>query len=327
MKKILVTGGCGFIGSNFIQRAIKNYKILNIDKLTYASNKSYLKNLITNKNYSFKKIDICHKNLMKLAILKFKPNYLINFAAESHVDNSIKNADEFINTNVKGVMNLLNIIRDNKKKLPKNFRFFQISTDEVFGDIALGKYSKETDVYHPSSPYSASKASADHLVKAWSRTYGIDFNITYSSNNYGPNQNTEKFIPVIINSVIKNKKIPIYGDGKQRRDWIYVDDNVDGIIQVLKAGKKNATYNIGVMKSETNINLVKIILKILVKDFNFDKKIFKLLSYIKDRLGHDRNYNLSNSKLKKIGWRQKYSIENGLKKTISWYLKEFEVLK
>ena len=208
----------------------------------------------------------------------------------------------------------------NKKNLSTNFKFIQISTDEVFGDIKKNYYSKESDRYNPSSPYSASKAAADHLVSSWGRTYDINYNITYSSNNFGLNQNNEKFIPVIINSIIKNKKIPIYGDGKQKRDWIFVDDNTDGIIKIANYGKINQHYNIGSNYSLTNIELVKKICKIFIKEFHYNSKILNLIEYVKDRPGHDRNYSLDAAKLRKLNWKCNFDFNFAMKKTIEWYI-------
>ena len=289
MKNIIVTGGAGFIGSNFIKRTInKNYNIINIDCLTYASNLSYLKSLKNKKNYFFYKTNILNQKKITYILKKFNPLYIFNFAAETHVDNSIKDSSVFINTNILGTFSLLNAVLKIKNDLSKNFKFIHISTDEVFGDTSkLKRKSLESDAYNPSSPYSASKASSDHLVTAWGRTYKMPYNITYSANNYGPNQNEEKFIPVIIRSIINNKKIPIYGNGSQMRDWIYVDDNIDAIIKIAEYGKKNEKYNISADNLLSNNQLVKIICNILIKKFNFKKKIFKLIYHIKDRPGHD----------------------------------------
>ena len=320
MKNIIVTGGAGFIGSNFIIKNIDKYKIINIDTLTYASNKNYLKTASKSKNYKFYKIDILNTKKITDLIKKFKPIYIFNYAAESHVDNSIKDSDMFINTNILGTHSLLKAVLHNKKNLNKNFKFIQVSTDEVFGDVKKNYKTKETDRYNPSSPYSASKAAADHLVSSWGRTYNINYNITYSSNNFGPNQNSEKFIPVVINSIIKNKKIPIYGDGKQQRDWIYVDDNINGITKVANFGRNNEHYNVGSNYSLSNIELVQRLCKIFIKEFHFNSKILNLIKYVKDRPGHDRNYCLDATKLKKLKWRCNSDFNLAIKKTIEWYL-------
>ena len=321
MKNIIVTGGAGFIGSNFILQNINKYKIINIDILTYASNQNYLKNVSKSKNYKFYKINILNTKKIINLIKKYKPIYIFNFAAESHVDNSIKNSDKFINTNILGTHSLLKAVLHNKKILSTNFKFIQISTDEVFGDVKKNYLSKEGDRYNPSSPYSASKAASDHLVSSWGRTYNIDYNITYSSNNFGLNQNREKFIPVVINSIIKNKKIPIYGDGKQKRDWIYVEDNTNGIIKVANYGRINEHYNIGSNYSLTNIELVKKICNIFIKEFHYSNKILNLIKHVKDRPGHDRNYGLDARKLRRLNWKCNSDFNHSMKKTIAWYLK------
>jgi dTDP-glucose 4,6-dehydratase len=323
MHNIIVTGGAGFIGSNFIRKIIKsNYNIINIDALTYASNVNYLEDIKKSKNYIFYRTDISDKKEIFKIIKKFRPKYIFNFAAETHVDNSIKNSNTFIKSNILGTYSLLESIVYNKKILKKDFKFIQISTDEVFGDVIKKKKTTEKDVYNPSSPYSATKASADHLVKAWSRTYNIPFNIIYSCNNFGPNQNREKFIPVIINSIINKKKIPLYGDGKQIRDWIYVDDNIRGILKVAFHGKKNEAYNIGANNLLSNKNLIKIICNLMISKFNFKKNIFNLITHVNDRLGHDLKYSQNSNKIRNIGWKTKHNLEQGLEKTISWFLRD-----
>ena len=322
MKTIIVTGGAGFIGSNFILKSIKKYRIINIDKLTYASNINFLKKISFLDNYKFYKFDINNTKKVSSLIKKYKPKYLFNFAAESHVDNSIKNANKFLKTNILGTHSLLKAAFNNKENLLSGFRFIQISTDEVFGDVKKNYQTKEEDRYNPSSPYASSKASADHLVLSWSRTHKINYNITYSSNNFGPNQNKEKFIPVIINSIIKNKKIPIYGDGMQSRNWIFVEDNVDGILKVMRSGKQNNAYNIGSSYSLTNIELVKKICFVMIKEYKFSKDILNLIDFVTDRPGHDRNYNLDSTKLKKLKWKCNYKFDAAIKKTIEWYLKK-----
>lgn len=323
MDSIIVTGGAGFIGSNFIKKIISgNYNIINIDNLTYASNINYLEDINDFKNYFFYKTDIANTKKISKIINKFKPKYIFNFAAETHVDNSIKNSSAFIKSNILGTHSLLESIVSNKRILKNDFKFIQISTDEVFGDISKNKKkTSEKDIYNPSSPYSATKASADHLVTAWSRTYNIPFNITYSCNNFGPNQNREKFIPVIIKSIINKRKIPLYGDGKQIRDWIYVEDNVLGILKVAFHGKKNEAYNIAADNLLSNKNLIKIICNVMINKFNFKKDIFSLISHVKDRAGHDVKYSQNYNKIMNIGWKIKYNFEQGLEKTISWFLK------
>lgn len=324
-KKIIITGGCGFIGSEFIRTIIKknkNITILNIDNLTYASNNS-LEYLKKNKFYKFKKININNYKKLSIAFFEFKPDLLINFAAESHVDNSIKSSKKFINTNIFGVYNLLEISRKYiEKKNKKKFLFLQISTDEVYGDIINKKSSKETDNVIPSSPYSASKAAAENLVVAWSRTYKMPYIITNSSNNYGPFQNKEKLIPTVINNILNNKKIPIYGNGKQQRNWIHVSDNINAILTILQKGKLNNKYNIGSANLLTNLNLIKLIFKYIKVNNLIKSKIkFKdVINYVEDRKGHDIKYDLNISKLKNLNWKPNISIHDGLKDTINWHI-------
>jgi dTDP-glucose 4,6-dehydratase len=322
MKNIIVTGGCGFIGSNFIKKIInKNYNIINIDKLTYASNISYLDDIKKKKNYFFFKLDILKTSKITKILTKFKPLYIFNFAAESHVDNSIKDSDNFLRTNINGTHSLLKAILNIKCNLDNKFKFIQISTDEVFGDVIKNKNKTlENDCYNPSSPYSASKASADHLVTAWGRTYQIPYNIVFSCNNYGPNQNSEKFIPVIIKNILKNQMIPVYGNGKQMREWIYVEDNVEAILKVAFCGSPNNKFNIASNNLLTNSNLVKLITNILINKFRLNKNIVKLIHYVEDRPGHDLKYFQNTNKIKKLGWKKRFSINKGLTRTIAWYL-------
>jgi dTDP-glucose 4,6-dehydratase len=322
MKNIIVTGGAGFIGSNFIKKIINySYNVINIDNLTYASNINYLNEIKNRKNYIFYKVNILEEKKIIKIFKKYNPLYIFHFAAETHVDNSIVNSFKFLETNILGTYYLLNAVLDVKSQLDKKFKFIHISTDEVFGDMHGKKVkSFENDAYNPSSPYSASKASSDHLVAAWGRTFGIPYNVTFSCNNFGPNQNKEKFIPVIINSIINNKKIPLYGDGNQIRDWIYVEDNVDAILKIAKIGTRNEKYNICGANLLSNKKLVNLICDILIKKFKFKKDIFNLISYVKDRPGHDLKYSQNSIKIKKLGWKIQNNIYQGLEKTISWYL-------
>ena len=255
---------------------------------------------------------------------KFRPLYIFNFAAESSVDNSIKDSNKFLRTNILGTHSLLKAILNIKYDLSNKFKFIQISTDEVFGDVFKKKKTVENSKYNPSSPYSASKASADHLVTAWGRTYQIPYNIVFCCNNYGPNQNSEKFIPVIIKNILKNQIIPVYGNGKQIRDWIYVEDNVEAIFKVALHGKNNEKFNIASNNLITNNNIVKLICNILINKFNFNKNIFELINYVNDRPGHDLKYSQNFSKIKKLGWKNKFNINYGLLKTIAWYLKSLK---
>ena len=327
MKKIciLVTGGMGFIGSTVVKKLLNlNFKVINVDKITYAANKPRIKEFDLYKNHHFYKIDILNQKKLNFIFKKYKPNIVLNLAAESHVDNSINNPNNFINTNILGTFNLLK----ETQKLHQNnhkIKFVQISTDEVYGDSVKKTYgSKENDTYKPSSPYSASKASSDHLVRAWSRTYGIKYNITCSANNFGPYQNDEKLIPVIIKNAIKKKLIPIYGNGLQQRNWIYVEDNAEAIIKVALKGKLNSTYNIGTNNDHTNKFMVNEICKILHKDFSLNKNIFKLVKSVDDRPGHDQKYKINYNKIKnELNWKPKFSFKKSMTQTINWYYKRF----
>ena len=310
--KILVTGGAGFVGSNFINYMLKkyDYKIINLDKLTYAGNLENLVKASKNNDYTFVKGDICDKELV-LDLLS-NCDAIINFAAESHVDRSIESPDIFIQTNVNGTVNLLNCARAKKIE-----RFIQISTDEVYGSIKEG-YFTETTPISPNSPYSSSKASADLFVQANFKTYGLPALITRCSNNYGPYQYPEKLIPFFITRLLDNKKVPVYGDGQNVRDWLYVEDHCRGIDLVLHKGCDGEIYNIGGHNEKTNIEITKIILEKMGKDEN-------CIEYVEDRLGHDRRYAISNDKIRnKLGFEVKYSFENGISDTIDWYLKNIE---
>ena len=313
-KKFLVTGGLGFIGGNFLKLLTSKYnksKFLNIDKHTYAASKDLAFKLKKNKNYSFKKIDICDFKKLKKEFYNFNPDIVIHFAAESHVDNSIKKPDDFISTNIIGTYNLL-------KLLNKKIKIIHISTDEVFGEANKKSFTESTN-YNPRSPYSATKASSDHLVRAWSNTYGINYNIVNCSNNFGPFQNNEKFIPVIINSLLKNKKIPLYGDGRNIREWIYVEDFVDAIDFLIKKNLKNENFLIGSGYAIENINLIYRIIKIMKNKTKI--KIEKnQIKYVTDRAGHDKVYKINSNKIKKLGWKHKTNLNNGLSKTIDHYI-------
>lgn len=322
---VLVTGGLGFIGSEVVKKLLKlNLKVINLDKVTYAANINRKKEFNLYKNYFFHKVDILDQKKLNFVFNKYKPNLVLNLAAESHVDNSINNPENFINTNILGTYNLLlevQKLHQNKHKI----KFVQISTDEVYGDtVKKTNGSKEHDPYLPSSPYSASKASSDHLVRAWSRTYGIRYNITCSANNFGPYQNDEKLIPVIIKNAIKKKKIPIYGNGLQKRNWIYVEDNADAIIKVALKGKENSTYNIGTKNDYTNKFMANEICKILFENYSLSKNIFKLIKNVDDRPGHDLKYKINYSKIiKEVNWKPKFSFRKSIMQTIDWYYKRF----
>ena len=325
-KTILVTGGCGFIGTNLIRKLLndKNNYIVNIDKITYASNQQGLKDIDTS-NYILKKIDIANNRAIRRLILTTKPDYIFHLAAETHVDRSIDSPNVFISSNVLGTYNLLTSSYEYWAKLSKNkknnFRFIHISTDEVYGSLKdKDPKFKELNRYKPNSPYSASKASADHLVRAWHMTYGLPAIITNTCNNYGPFQFPEKLIPLVINKCLNNKDIPVYGNGKQIRDWIYVDDHISALLTVLKKGKVGDQYNIGSNCELKNINVVKDICKIMDSILPKKKKYSNLITSVQDRPGHDFRYAINNNKIRSLGWKPKFNWLDGLKKTVTWYL-------
>jgi len=307
--KLFITGGAGFIGSNFIRHVLetrKNYSVVNYDKLTYAGNLANLKSAAANPNYRFVKGDICDANTLEEAMRGC--DAVVNFAAESHVDRSIYDPAPVIQTNVFGTSVLLHVAR--KLSIA---RFVQISTDEVYGDIEMGAYAREDSPLKPSSPYSASKGAADLLVCSYIRTFGFPGLITRSSNNYGPYQFPEKFLPLMITNALGNKPLPIYGDGKQQRDWLHVTDNCRGILAVLEGGRVGEVYNIGGLEVEENLTMAKRLLQVMAQPES-------LLSYVKDRPGHDRRYALDCSKIEKeLGWKPVISLEVGLQQTIDWY--------
>ncbi len=315
MTKILVTGGLGFIGSNLIRLLLKkNYKVLNIDKATYASNFYNTKGFSKLKNYKFIKCDLKNSNKLKQIINKYKPNTVFNLAAETHVDRSIDGPKNFIDSNIIGTFNLLEIIRKCKKKI----KLIHVSTDEVYGDVLNGR-SKENDAYKPSSPYSASKASSDHLVYSYIRSYKIPAIITNCSNNYGPRQHPEKLIPKLIYNILNNKKLPIYGKGKNSREWIFVDDHCEALIKIFKSGKLGEFYNIGSNYNIDNLTVAKKLIFIAKKKINLGKNV-KII-FVKDRPGHDLRYAIDSSKIKmKLNWKPKVKFMNGLEKTFDWYL-------
>ena len=303
MKNILVTGGYGFIGKNFVKHLLKNdnYNVTVFDKLTYASNINNLKN----DNIKFIKGDLYNKNDIYNALEDI--DIIVNFAAESHVDRSILNADDFLNSNIYGVYNILNYIKENKNIE----KFVHISTDEVYGN-AINKKFDENSCLNPNNPYSATKASADLLILSYYKTYDLNVNITRSSNNYGPYQFPEKLIPKTIIYSLLNRKIPVYGNGKNKRDWLYVEDNVKGILNVINNGKKGEIYNIGSEIELENIEIVKKILDLMDKNYN-------LIEYVNDRPGNDLRYSLDSSKINKLGFEPEINIDEGLMRTIEWY--------
>jgi len=311
--KLLVTGGAGFIGSNFIHYWLKNYpndQIINLDKLTYAGNLDNLKDIEANQNYKFVKGDICDKDLV--GKLMEEVDTVVHFAAESHVDRSINDSTPFVITNVLGTQVLLDLA-----KIAKVKRFHHVSTDEVFGSLELETTEKfsETTPYNPSSPYSASKASSDHLVRSYYYTFGLPITISNCSNNFGPNQHIEKLIPLAITNLLQNKKVPVYGDGKNVRDWLFVLDHCRAIDLILQNGKVGETYCVGGQKEKeySNLEIVKMILKILGKDES-------QIEFVKDRLGHDRRYAVDFSKIEReLSWSPSPNIEELLLQTVNWY--------
>jgi len=320
MKKFVVTGGSGFIGSNLIKFLInKNYFVINIDKLSYSANPYNLKEITKNKKYKFFKQDINNQKEIYNILNKFKPHGIFNLAAETHVDRSIENPKSFIDSNILGVYNLLQALNKYKKKNKKKIKLVHISTDEVYGDINKGR-SDENYSYAPSSPYSASKASADHLVKSYVRTYKLPIVISNCCNNYGPNQFPEKLLPKLIYNIINNKPLPIYGKGKNSREWIHVADHCEALLKIFLKGKIGESYNVGSNQNINNLNLTKKLLLITKKEFFKNSNRVKI-KFVKDRPGHDYRYALNSNKiLKKLGWKSKISLDEGLRQTFDWYL-------
>ena len=318
MKTVIVTGGLGFIGSNLIKILNKKkYFVINIDKATYAAN---FKNIPINiKNYKFYKQDINNKNFLIKILQTYKPSTFFNLAAETHVDRSIENPSNFINTNILGVFNILEALREHKQ----NTKLVHVSTDEVYGDIINKRSSKEEDRYNPSSPYAASKAGSDLLILSYVRTFKTPAIITNCCNNFGPGQFPEKLIPTIINNIIKNKNIPIYGNGTNSREWIYVDDHAEGLIAVSKKGLIGHQYNIGSGIRLNNLDIVNKIL-LLFKKITKQNTQSKIV-FVKDRPGHDMCYSLNSEKIKKnLNWKTKHNINDALSKTITWYISKFK---
>jgi dTDP-glucose 4,6-dehydratase len=318
MKKIIVTGGLGFIGSNLIELLLKkNFYVINIDKVTYSSNFYNTKEFTINKNYKFIKLDINNKKLFNI-FLKYKPSCIFNLAAETHVDRSIDDPSHFIASNINGVFNILECFKkycENNKKS----KLIHISTDEVYGDILNGR-SSERYPYKPSSPYAASKASSDHLVYSYVRTYNLPAIITNCSNNYGPKQHPEKLIPKLIYNIFNNRALPIYGKGLNSREWIYVMDHCEALLEVYKKGQIGEFYNIGSNKNLNNIQICQALLKISKNLINVKSNV--KIKFVKDRPGHDIRYALNSNKIKKqLKWKPKTLFLDGIKKTYDWYLK------
>lgn len=332
MKTFLVTGGAGFIGSAVVRHLINDtdHKVVNIDKLTYAGNLMSLSSIDSSERYVFEKADICDANKMHALFDQYQPDIVMHLAAESHVDRSINGPGEFIQTNVIGTYTLLEAARSYWSKLEEEkksgFRFHHISTDEVYGDLhGTDDLFTETTPYAPSSPYSASKAGSDHLVRAWLRTFGLPTIVTNCSNNYGPFHFPEKLIPLIILNALSGKELPVYGDGKQIRDWLFVEDHARALVQVATTGKIGETYNIGGHNEKQNIEVVKMLCSLLeelapIKPVGVDK-YSDLITYVTDRPGHDVRYAIDASKIEReLNWTPQETFETGLRKTVQWYL-------
>ncbi|MBZ9687738.1 dTDP-glucose 4,6-dehydratase [Clostridium estertheticum] len=333
MKTYLITGGAGFIGANFLHYILKRYsdiRIVNLDKLTYSGNLENLKEIEDNPNYTFIQGDICDKELVEKLFKDYNINYVVNFAAESHVDRSIKDPEVFVQTNILGTVNLLNCAKNfwyTEGGFKEGVKFLQVSTDEVYGSLGEKGYFIEGTPIDSHSPYAASKAGSDLMVKAYFDTYKMPMNITRCSNNYGPYQFPEKLIPLLINNCVHHKDLPVYGDGLNIRDWLYVEDHCKAIDMVLQDGRIGEVYNVGGHNERTNIEIVNSIISYLNE--KVDKEITKsLIKYVEDRKGHDRRYGIDPSKIKEeLGWYPETTFEVGIKNTIQWYLDNQQWMK
>ena len=320
MNKIIVTGGSGFIGSNLVKFLInKNYEVINIDKISYYSSSYNLKNL-NKKKYTFIKLDINSRNELFKILQKYKPDCIFNLAAETHVDRSIDDPSNFIQSNILGTYNLLEAIRKYQKRIRKKIKLVHVSTDEVYGDLKNNDRSNENYSLRPSSPYSASKAGADHLVNSFVRTYKIQALISHCCNNYGPAQFPEKLIPKLIYNIINNKPLPIYGNGNNSREWIHVKDHCEALLKISKKGKIGESYNVGSGKNINNLNLAKMLLKIAkISNINIKKNV--KIKFVKDRPGHDLRYALDSKKIKKeLKWKANIDLNKGFLETFKWYV-------
>jgi dTDP-glucose 4,6-dehydratase len=331
-KRVIITGGAGFIGSHVIRSFVHkypNYQIINVDALTYAGNMENLRDLETSGNYQFVRANILDADIVIQLFLKYPVTDVIHLAAESHVDRSILSPLDFVYTNIIGTVNLLNAAKECWKDDMQNHRFYHVSTDEVYGTLGDDGLFTETTPYSPNSPYSASKASSDHFVRAYGETYGLPYVITNCSNNYGPNQFPEKLIPLFIHNILQGKPLPVYGKGENTRDWLYVIDHAKAIDLVFHEGKNHETYNIGGFNEWKNIDLIKLLCKLMDQKLGkADGTSEQLISYVKDRPGHDLRYAIDATKInKELGWKPSVTFEEGLSATIDWYLNNTEWLE